>query len=416
MKRKLFLIVAVLAMVLGFSAQAFAQDKLPAVDLILWSQDQQLDELVQKLFDEQWAPEFAPGSTLTIVNAETEEMRNQLLTAGLAGTGLPDFFVGPNDPIGVFVDAGIVQPLDELFDTTVYNGTLAAGQLDGTTFGIPVSSGNHLMMLYNKSLVETAPDTWADLFALSDELKAANADVEGFQPFAYNLNEPFWFLPFVGGFGGSVFNEDGTFALDSEAWVNAYQFVGDLKANGYVPQECDYACADSLFKEGKTAIILNGDWSLADYLDVEKSPALGPDNLGIAPWPALENGSRPTPYTSGKFVSIPITTEGDKLAAAIAFTTWLSTSDAAITAQIEELNRLPALSAAFEGEAVTGNELLNASAQALLTGVGMPPNVELRFMWDAVRPNLEGVMSGAVAPADAATEAQFAAEDAMANA
>ena len=36
--------------------------------------------------------------------------------------------------------------------------------------------------------------------------------------------------------------------------------------HGVMPQNCDYELADSLFKTGRAAMIINGDWSWADYL------------------------------------------------------------------------------------------------------------------------------------------------------
>jgi arabinogalactan oligomer/maltooligosaccharide transport system substrate-binding protein len=295
--------------------------------------------------------------------------------------------------------------LDDLFDMSVYVNT-GAGQIASVSYGVPVNAGNHLMFMYNKSLVEAAPDTWEDLIATARSVEEANPDVQGF---AYNLVEPFWFVGFAGGFGGTVFDEEGNFALDSQGWVDAYQFVHDLKyVEEVVPAECDYACADSLFKEGTAAMIINGDWAIAEYLDLERSPALGPDNLGLAPWPALANGERPKPYVAGKFISIPTTAEGEQLDGAVAFTTWLSTDEGAITEFALGTSRLPAVTT------VTSDDpILAESAAAMATGQGFPPDAALRCMWDSVRPNLEGVMSDTVTAEDAAFEAQFAAEDCL---
>jgi arabinogalactan oligomer/maltooligosaccharide transport system substrate-binding protein len=404
MKTSKYFFSCLLVLLIALSGlQIVAAQDGPA--LVMWSQDGEDNNAIFADLFTQWAADNMPGATLEVQSIETEELRNQLLTAGLAGSGLPDLVLGPNDPIGVFVDAGLLRPLDDDFDLSVYNGTLAAAQLGGQTYGIPINSGNHLMLMYNKSLVDSAPETWDDLISVA---KGFTGDVQGF---AYNLNEPFWFLPFVGGFGGQVFDADGNFVMDTQAWTDAYQFVHDLKyVDGVVPSECDYDCADGLFKEGNVAMILNGDWSIGTYLDTEQSPALGPDNLGIAPWPLLPDGGRPTPYTSGKFISIPVTVEGDNLDAAIAFTTWLSTDTDAILAHAIGTGRLPALTSAYDLPEVADDPILAASAAALATGIGMPANIELRCMWDAVRPSLEGVESDSLSAADATTEAQDAAE------
>lgn len=408
--KRLFLLVLVIVLALGSFSIAFAQDDMmEAVNLVVWSQDGDANnEILIEQFNV-WAEAYAPGSTIEVVQKETETLRNDLLTAGLAGEGLPDIVLGPNDAIGVFVDAGLLQPLDELFDMSLYPFNLGAAQIASVTYGVPTNAGNHLMFLYNKSLVPEAPATFEELYAVARDVEANN---EGVQGFAYNLNEPFWFLPFVHGFGGSVYDAEGNMVLDTDAWVEAYQFVHDLKfVEEVVPQECDYACANDLFKEGSVAMIINGDWSLAEYLDVEQSPALGPDNLGVAVWPALPNGENPRPFTAGKFISFPVTTEGAQLDAAVSFVTWLTTDAEAVTAFALGTGRLPAI------EAVTvdaeTDPILAESAAVLATGVGMPTDVSLRCMWDSVRPSLEAVMSDSMSAEDAAMEAQISAEDCL---
>lgn len=408
---KLFVLMLVAMLALSSFGFALAQDAMAPVDLVIWSQDGDANNLVLAEQFQIWADTVAPGSTLEIVQKETEVLRTDLLAAGLAGSGLPDLVLGPNDAIGVFVDAGILQPLDSLFDISKYPFNIGAAQVGGETYGIPTNAGNHLMLMYNKSLVEAAPETWEELVATAKAVTEANPDVQGF---AYNLNEPFWFVPFVAGFGGSIYDADGNMVLDTQEWVDAYAFVQNLKfTEEAVPQECDYNCANDLFKEGSVAMIINGDWAIGEYLDAEQSPALGADNLGLAPWPALPNGERPRPFTAGKFISIPTTVEGEKLDAAVSFTTWLTTDPEAVTAYALGTSRLPAI-AEVEVNAEE-NPVLAASAAALESGQGMPADASLRCMWDSVRPNLEGVMSNSVTPEDAAAEAQISAEDCLAS-
>jgi arabinogalactan oligomer/maltooligosaccharide transport system substrate-binding protein len=401
---KFVLAVVAVLLAVGSFGLTLAQD---GGTLVMWSQDGDVNDAVLAEQFKVWAETTGSAFTLEIVNKETEVLRNDLQTAGLAGSGLPDMVLGPNDAIGVFVDSGLLQPLDDLFDMSMYPINLGAAQVAGATYGVPTNAGNHLMLMYNKSLVEKAPDTWEELIATARSIEEANPGVRGF---AYNLNEPFWFLPFVHGFGGGTYDADGNMVLDSQAWIDAYQFVQDLKfKEQIVPSECDYACADGLFKEGSVAMIINGDWAIGDYKNLETSPALGPDNLGLAPWPKLPNGERPKPFTAGKFISIPVGVEGEKLDAVVSFVTWLTTDPAAVTAYALGTSRLPAIDeVTVDPEA---DPLLAASNEALLTGVGMPADPTLRCMWDSVRPQLEGVMSNNVTPADAAMEAQISAEE-----
>jgi len=231
-KRMLFLAVLLVTLT-GFGI-VYAQDAIPATNLVIWSQDGDANNVVLAEQFQIWADTVSPGSTVEIIQKETEVLRTDLLAAGLAGSGLPDLVLGPNDAVGVFVDAGLLLPLDELFDMSLYPFNLGAAQIAGATYGIPANAGNHLMFLYNKSLVPNAPASFEELVTVAQEVAASN---EGVQGFAYNLNEPFWFLPFVHGFGGSVYDAEGNMVLDSEAWVSAFQFVQDLKfVSGAVPQ------------------------------------------------------------------------------------------------------------------------------------------------------------------------------------
>jgi arabinogalactan oligomer/maltooligosaccharide transport system substrate-binding protein len=120
------------------------------------------------------------------------------------------------------------------------------------------------MLMYNKSFVPTAPDTWEELVATAKKVTADNPDVVGL---AYNETEPFWLVPIVFGLGGTVWDADGKYSINTQPWIDALQLVHDLKfVDKVIPTECDYACADNFFKEGSAAMIFNGDWAINDYL------------------------------------------------------------------------------------------------------------------------------------------------------
>jgi arabinogalactan oligomer/maltooligosaccharide transport system substrate-binding protein len=412
MKRsKLFVLMLVASLVLSGISQVFAQDKMAPVKLTIWSQEDPARETALQTLFNTWADANAPGSTVDIVHKETETQRNDLLTAGLAGSGLPDVVFGPNDAIGVYVDAGLLQPLDDLFDVTAYNTN--PGMVGDELYGVPTDFGNHLMLMYNKTLVPTPPDTFEDLVKVAKQVETDNPGVHGFD---YNQTEPFWFLAFVHGFGGNTFDADGNLKLDSQEWIDAYQFVHDLKFGDNAvlsPEGCDYNCADGAFKEGKTAMIINGIWAVGGYLDATASPALGPDNFGVAPWPKLPNGERPAPFTGSKVMSIPVSVTGDQLDAVVSFVTWLTTDPEAVKAFTLDTGNLPAVDSVKPDP--KENPILAAAAELRSPGVATPTNTLLRCMWDSVRPNLEGVMSDSMTAADAASEAQLSAEDCAAS-
>ena len=93
----------------------------------------------------------------------------------------------------------------------------------------------------------------------------------------WNYTEPFFAIPFLTGYGGVGVRGNGELlsdpdpampALDTPESVAAYRFILSLRDEArIVPRNCDYETADSLFKTGQAAMIINGDWSWADYLD-----------------------------------------------------------------------------------------------------------------------------------------------------
>ncbi len=376
------------------------------VEIVLWTKEGEADgglQYVQSLADAYTA--IHPNVTFEIVNKDVETLREDFLTAGLAGS-MPDLLWTVNDHAGPFTDAGLIMPVDDLFDLSQYvDAALAAAQLNGQTWGVPISNGNHLMLLYNKDLIETPPMDTDELVQMGQDL--TTGDQYGL---VYNQTEPFWLVPWLGGFGGAVFAEDGkTPTLNTQPMIDALQFLYDIKyTTPIVPAECDYDAADTLFKEGKAAMIINGDWSLGGYKD-----ALG-DKLGVARIPKVVGHEWPHPYTSGVYLMLPISLEGAKLEAVVDFVNFVTSANNQAL-MIAKLNRLPALKAALDDPLIANDPILKGSADQMVVGTPMPTVSEMRCNWDAMKPEMQAVLAGDKSPEDAAAAMQEAAETCIAN-
>jgi arabinogalactan oligomer/maltooligosaccharide transport system substrate-binding protein len=376
------------------------------VEIVLWTKEGEADgglQYVQSLADAYTA--IYPAVTFEITNKDVETLREDFLTAGLAGS-LPDLLWTVNDHAGPFTDAELILPVDDMFDLSLYvDSALAAAQLGGRTWGVPLANGNHLMLLYNKSLIETPPANTDELIAMGQEL--TTGDQYGL---VWNQTEPFWLVPWLGGFGGAVFAEDGkTPTLDTPEMVNTLQFLYDIKyTTPIIPAESDYDGADTLFKEGKAAMIINGDWSLGGYKD-----ALG-DNLGVARIPEVVGGEWPHPYTSGVYFMFPVGLEGAKLDAVVDFTNFVTSANNQAL-MIAKLNRLPALKAALGDPLIANDPILKGSADQMVEGTPMPTVTEMRCNWDAMKPEMQAVLADTKIPEEAAAAMQAAAETCIAG-
>jgi arabinogalactan oligomer/maltooligosaccharide transport system substrate-binding protein len=392
-KKFMPLISVVLIAVFVLAACAPAATPTPEnVKITLWTKEGEVDgglQYVQGLADAYTAAH--PNVTFEVVNKEVETLREDFQTASLAGNA-PDLLWTVSDHAGPFVAADLIQPVDGMVDLTAY---VESVMQNGKTWAVPISSGNHLMLLYNKDLIATAPKDTDELLALAGTF---GTDI---YPLVFNQTEPFWLAPFLGGFGGKVFADDGvTPTLDTPEMVNTLAFMAEMKTKGIIPAEGDYNTSDTLFKEGKAAMTINGDWSLGGYQEV-----FG-DKLGVAPIPMIKaTGKYPAPYTSGVYFMVPKAVTGAKLDAVKDFMKFV-TSEANQLAMVDTLKRLPGLRVALTNEKIAGDPILSGSAAQMSYGTPMPTVLEMRCNWDSMKPELIAVLAGTTTPADAAKNMQ----------
>jgi arabinogalactan oligomer/maltooligosaccharide transport system substrate-binding protein len=356
--------------------------------LTLWTKEGEADgsyQYVKKLADAYTA--VHPNVVFEVVNKDVEALREDFQTASLAGDA-PELLWTVADHVGPFTAADLILPLDDMVDKASY--VPAAADIvtaDGKLWGAPVSFGNQLMLYWNKALAgDTAPadsDAWV---AKAKEL--TTADQYGI---VFNQTESFWLVPFLGGFGGSVFAEDGvTPTLDTAAMGSALQFMYDLKYTDKVmPAEADYNVADGLFKDAKAPFIINGDWTLGGY-----SEALG-DNLGVGPLPMLTGYDYPKPYIAGAFLmaSKAVGDDADLKTVVSDFMTWATSTENQVD-MVATLKRLPGNLAAIGDVIVTNDPLLAGAADAAQKGVPQPTNLEMRCVFDSMTAGVRDLFTG----------------------
>jgi len=394
--KKFLTFLLVLVMLVGIVTIASAK-----VNLILWTKEGEEALDWNKSLIEEFM-KANPNITIELVKkTNVEVLREDYLTASLAGAA-PDILWTVSDHAGPFVAADIVEAVDNLFDLNMYvESAMDAVKLEGKYWGIPISNGNQLMLLYNKKLIAEAPKDTDELFAVGKKLTTG-----GNYALVWNQTEPFWLVPWLGGFKGKVFAEDGvTPTLNTPEMVATLKFLHDMKFDAkIVPPECDYDGADTLFKEGKAAMIINGDWSISGYVS-----ALG-DDLGVARIPKVSaTGEWPKPYTSGVYFMLTKGISGDKLKAAQDFIGFVSSKEKQLE-MVKLLNRLPAVKEALEDPLITENPILKGSADQMVVGTPMPTVLEMRCNWDSMKPEMLAVLADTKSPEDAAKLMQSSAE------
>lgn len=346
------------------------------------------------------------GLEITRTHYQTEDLRSQFQAASLAGVP-PDLLMGPSDTAGLYAVSGFIMPVDALLDMSRYNpAVVQAISLDGHIWGVPVSNGNHLMFFYNRKFVKSPPKDTDELFNFcAKEAPKYKLDF----CMAFDMGEPFWLAPWLGAFGGWPIDNK-TPTLDTPAMRSVINFYLDLKyAKKYAPPECDYNCMDSLFKEEKTAFIINGDWALSGYQNHFK------ENFGLALLPKLsKTGLWPAPMVSGKYFMVSAGAKPEKLAVLKRFIEFYTSRENQVR-QFKELQRLPALTEASKAREITGTEISRVSMEQISKGRPMSMATEMRAVWDSARNYLGLAMSKKLAVDEATRKMQQNADSKIAE-
>lgn len=351
-----------------------------------------------------------PGWKFSQIFYDPETARTNYIISAMGGSG-PALFHGASDNIGPFVELKVIQPLESLFDPAFLDSFIiepipANTWFQNHLYQIADQVGNHLCLVYNKALVKNPPQTIDELRRMGKKLtQDLNGDgrVDRYA-LAWNYTEPFFAVPFIKGFGGSIFDSQGQPTLNSKATIQAAQLIYDLaNQDRIIPIECDYEISNALFLDGYAAMIINGPWSFGTYLE-NKIP------IGITRIPLVdETGLWPAPMVSPLGYSVNVNLKGERLNVALALLKFL------VSSQVEleftrALGTIPSRIDAFQDTLVTHNEIIQSSIYQMEVGTLMPVVTELRWIWDAMRPGYQSIFTGQMTPAQAAKEMQVLAE------
>lgn len=148
-----------------------------------------------------------------------------------------------------------------------YEGPWSSGQLDGKTYGLPLNS-NNLALFYNKDYFAEAgvevPTNWDELRTTARAL--TSGDHNGLSLSAVkNEQGTFQFLPFLWQTGGDL----DTFATDGAKALGLYKDLIDDKSMSSSVANYSQEDARTQFVTGKSAMMINGPWELANLADAD---------------------------------------------------------------------------------------------------------------------------------------------------
>lgn len=261
------------------------------------------------------------GAELNVEFVQWADAHDRFVTS-IAGGTTPDVAETGTTWTAEFADAGALAPIDEYVDGEDLRGDLVEGLVESGTYeeelyGMPWYAGVR-SLVYRADLFEElgleAPESWDDIVAAGEAIKAANPEMTAF---AVPGDAEFPVYPWVWGAGGEVATEEGgewVSGLDSaEAQEGIGFYTGLATEHGFSSagattwKETEVLDA---FAQGDVAMALMGSWTPAAV--VEKNPEME-GKFAAAPIPGKDGGIAPS-VLGGSHLSVFNTAEDTDLA------------------------------------------------------------------------------------------------------
>nr|WP_218220333.1 extracellular solute-binding protein [Nesterenkonia sp. Act20] len=240
------------------------------------------------------------GVTIERTAYDTTALTNQTILAAQEGNS-PDVVLLDNPAVSTLSESGLLSTVDELgLDTSAVDPNLvAAGELDGETYGIPIGA-NTLALYYNEDVLEEAGvdpasvTDWASLTSALEDIQASGNEGMTFAGIGTEEGS-FQFLPWFWGSGADLTD------LDSPEAVEALELWKGWVDDGLVPNTVINNSQNTTWEEfltGNFGFVENGTWQVNSAADAEFP-------TGVIEIPAQDGGVAPAP-TGGEFIVAPI--------------------------------------------------------------------------------------------------------------
>jgi arabinogalactan oligomer / maltooligosaccharide transport system substrate-binding protein len=349
--------------------------------------------------------ELHPNVDIQLVHQD--DVVNKSISAENAGQG-PDIIGWVDDSLGKLAKSQIVVPMDQYISKdyveSTYNKAAAQGvEFNGHVYGVP-ESVEAVTIMYNKSLV-----TADQLPKTTDDMLTFEQNYEQQHPGSYGIVWPttdaYYNAGFFYGFGGFYVHEDGTVGLNTPGAIAAGKFIASFRT--LLPKQMDGPTADSLFKEGKSAAIINGPWAYADY-------AKAPANIGFATLPLIpSNSNQPTsPFVGVKSLWMTKSATNPALVADL-MKFYTNAQNQIAMAKVN--GEIPANLAADTDPQVQALASVGGFAAQAKVGVALPNTPYMSALWDPVAKALTAFWNGSQTPEAALAAGQQAAQTNIQN-
>ncbi len=263
----------------------------------------------------------------------------------------------------------------------------------GKIWGLP-QAPDAPALLYNKKMIKAAglnpakpPQTMAQLSAWCAKVGSGKG--------IFLRADSYWTQAWVWAYGGGLTDPQKKQILiansGSRAGMTAYKRLFSSKcAFPDTDFSNDYGNAQTAFKNGQVAMIVNGPWSTADVLQGQQFASSA--NLGVAPIPKGPRGQQGSPVGGNGFV---ISKNSENAAAAYRFIYYL-TNNAAQAVFAAKNNLLPSRASSYKAAAVKKNRIIVDFLKQMKVAHARPVDPKAGQIYTDFGPNVQKILKNQV--------------------
>lgn len=342
-----------------------------------------------------------PDVTVNVTPVPWDAAHDRIVNA-IAGGEVPDVSMVGTTWMGEFATLGGLDPTPSNIDgSQFFEGAWDTTIVDGTSYAVPWYVETRVLY-YRSDLAEQAgvgePSSWDDLKAMVAGMQEAGAEYGiSLQPGGTGAWQT-W-MPFFWQAGGEIMAEDGTFTLDGDACVQALTYYDSFFEEGLTPPAAEDVPVEGRFANGEIASFISGPWMMTIVEDAGTDPQ------------AYDVALQPTEAAGTSFVggsNMAVMADSDNKEAGWAFIEYLSRPEVQAT-WYETVSALPAVQAAWEEEALTGDDKLSVFGEQL-DDAKAPPSIAT---WEQIAAEIDAVIEqvtiGDMSPEEGCTAMQDAA-------
>jgi maltose-binding protein MalE len=321
-----------------------------------------------------------PDTLVELVGVPYNSFGDKLTSAIPGGNG-PDLFIYPQDRIGDWAEAQIIEPLefwvDDVRADRFSDVSLEAMAYKGSLWGLPMAVKS-LALFYRPDIIDAPPTSTDELLSLAPAMRKRDG-----YAVAYANHDLYGHAPWLFGYGGKILDGDKLAIATPEA-AAAMVFARQLVERGAAPKGAEGPMVATLFNEGRAATAISGPWFLQDI-------AQGvPYKITVLPTVSA-TGKPASPFLGAEGLLMSARAKDKDTAFAVMDAL---TSDVSAIERAKIAKQLVPNVHAYDDPTVGADPVLGAFRAQLANTVPMPIHPAMRMVWTPYKTALGEVVSG----------------------